>query len=64
MQAQIMLGRVYGIEIDLHRWIIITLLVALLLAGQFYTTTSHWSDSVIPRNRWPYTQTRNEGLGI
>ena len=43
MQAQIKLGRIFGIEIGLHySWFIIALLITLSLVGQFYATNSEW----------------------
>ncbi|HYE66664.1 MAG TPA: site-2 protease family protein [Pyrinomonadaceae bacterium] len=48
MQAQIKLGRIFGIEIGLHySWVIIALLVTFSLAGQFYTTNPDWGPGVI-----------------
>ncbi|PYS89831.1 MAG: hypothetical protein DMF64_16640 [Acidobacteria bacterium] len=48
MQAQIKLGRIFGIEIGLHySWLIIALLVVLSLVGQFYTTNPKWGAPVI-----------------
>lgn len=48
MQAQIKLGRIFGIEIGLHySWFIIALLITLSLAGQFYATNPKWGTAVI-----------------
>jgi Zn-dependent protease/predicted transcriptional regulator len=48
MQAQIKLGRIFGIEIGLHySWFIIALLIVLSLAGQFYASNPEWGASVI-----------------
>ncbi len=48
MQAQIKLGRIFGIEIGLHySWLIIALLIALSLSGHFKSTNPQWSDAVV-----------------
>src|SRR5205085_11123023 len=48
MQAQIKLGRIFGIEIGLHySWLIIALLAVLSLVAQFYTTNPQWGAPVI-----------------
>lgn len=48
MQAQIKLGRIFGIEVGLHySWFLIALLITLSLAGQFYATNSEWGTAVI-----------------
>ncbi len=48
MQAQIKLGRIFGIEIGLHySWLIIALLITFSLAGQFYATNLEWGAGVI-----------------
>ncbi|HJP92879.1 MAG TPA: site-2 protease family protein [Pyrinomonadaceae bacterium] len=48
MQAQIKLGRVFGVQIGLHySWLIIALLVMLSLAGQFHSTNPQWSEGTI-----------------
>lgn len=48
MKAQIKLGRIFGIQIGLHySWLIIALLVALSLAGQFHATNPKWGDVTI-----------------
>lgn len=48
MQAQIKLGRIFGIEIGLHySWLIIALLVTLSLVGQFYATNPQWGARAI-----------------
>ncbi|HWP42915.1 MAG TPA: site-2 protease family protein [Blastocatellia bacterium] len=48
MEAQIKLGRIFGIEIGLHySWLLIALLIALSLAGHFEAEHSDWDQSVI-----------------
>src|SRR5947208_3438892 len=48
MQAQIKLGRVFGVQIGLHySWLIIALLVVLSLAGQFHITNPQWGEGTI-----------------
>ncbi len=48
MQAQIKLGRIFGIQIGLHySWLIIALLVMLSLAAQFQATNPQWGKGVI-----------------
>ena len=48
MQAQIKLGRIFGIEIGLHySWLIIALLVTLSLAGHFQMMNSNWGAGTI-----------------
>lgn len=48
MQAQIKLGRIFGIQIGLHySWLIIALLVALSLAGQFHAVNPQWGETTI-----------------
>ena len=48
MQAQIKLGRIFGIQIGLHySWLIIALLVALSLAAQFHAGNPQWSEVTI-----------------
>src|ERR1041385_6590064 len=48
MQAQIKLFRIFGIQIGLHySWLLIALLVAFSLAGQFGVTNPKWGTSVI-----------------
>jgi Zn-dependent protease/predicted transcriptional regulator len=48
MEAQIKLFRIFGIQIGLHySWLLIALLVALSLAGQFTATNPQWGASVI-----------------
>jgi len=48
MQAQIKLGRIFGIEIGLHySWLIVALLITLSLSGHFKSTNPQWSDSVV-----------------
>ncbi len=47
MQAQIKLGRIFGIEIGLHySWFIIALLITLSLAGHFRTHNPEWGESL------------------
>ena len=48
MQAQIKLGRIFGIEIGLHySWLIIALLITLSLAGHFRMMNPEWSVSTV-----------------
>src|SRR5438105_11051368 len=48
MNAQIKLGRVFGIEIGLHySWFVIALLITLSLVGQFQALSPRWGPSVI-----------------
>jgi Zn-dependent protease/predicted transcriptional regulator len=48
MQAQIKLGRIFGIAIGLHySWLILALLVVLSLAGQFRAVNPMWGAPVI-----------------
>ncbi len=48
MQAQIKLGRIFGIEIGLHySWLIIALLVTLSLAGHFQMMNPNWGAGTI-----------------
>jgi len=48
MEAQIKLGRIFGIQLGLHySWLIIALLVTLSLVGQFYAINSQWGTGVI-----------------
>jgi Zn-dependent protease/predicted transcriptional regulator len=48
MHAQIKLGRISGIQIGLHySWLIIALLVALSLAGQFHAANPQWGEVTI-----------------
>jgi Zn-dependent protease/predicted transcriptional regulator len=48
MQAQIKLGRIFGIEIGLHySWLIIALLITFSLAQQFNITNAEWGAAVI-----------------
>src|SRR5689334_13173727 len=48
MEAQIKLFRIFGIQVGLHySWLLIALLVALSLAGQFETTNPQWGSGVI-----------------
>ena len=47
MQAQIKLGRIFGIEIGLHySWFIIALLITLSLAAHFRQHNPAWGDSL------------------
>ena len=48
MQAQIKLGRIFGVQIGLHySWLVIALLVMFSLAAQFHATNPQWGDVVI-----------------
>ena len=48
MEAQIKLGRIFGIEIGLHySWLIIALLIAFSLAGHFGAAHPNWGRGVI-----------------
>ncbi|RPJ30044.1 MAG: peptidase, partial [Planctomycetaceae bacterium] len=48
MQAQIRLGRTFGVDIGLHySWFIIALLIMFSLGGHFYATNAQWGSSVI-----------------
>jgi Zn-dependent protease len=48
VQAQIKLGRVFGIELGLHySWLIIALLIATSLAAHFHSVNPTWSPAVI-----------------
>lgn len=48
MQAQIKLGRIFGVEIGLHySWLIIAMLVTLSLGAQFHATNQQWGEGVI-----------------
>jgi len=48
MQAQIKLGRIFGIEIGLHfSWLIIALLIAFSLSGHFGAAHPTWTQGVI-----------------
>ncbi|MGH9883568.1 MAG: site-2 protease family protein [Pyrinomonadaceae bacterium] len=47
MEAQIKLGRIFGVEIGLHySWLIIALLITLSLAGHFRENNPEWGDSL------------------
>lgn len=47
MQAQMKLGRIFGVEIGLHySWFIIALLITLSLAGHFRQHNPEWGDSL------------------
>lgn len=48
MEAQIKLGRIFGIEIGLHySWLLIALLVTLSLAGHFQMMSPDWGGGTI-----------------
>jgi Zn-dependent protease len=48
MQAQIRLGRIFGIEIGLHySWLIIAVLIATSLAGHFSEAHPNWEATTI-----------------
>src|SRR4030095_6263585 len=48
MEAQIKLGRIFGVQVGLHySWLIIALLVTLSLVGQFYAVNPNWGSGVI-----------------
>jgi Zn-dependent protease/predicted transcriptional regulator len=48
MEAQIKLGRIFGVEVGLHySWLIIALLVTLSLAGHFGAHNPDWGPGVI-----------------
>lgn len=48
MEAQIKLGRIFGVEIGLHySWFIIAFLITLSLASQFQVTNAQWGSGVI-----------------
>jgi Zn-dependent protease/CBS domain-containing protein len=48
MEAQIKLGRIFGVEIGLHySWLIIALLIAFSLAGHFEAAHPNWGRGVI-----------------
>jgi Zn-dependent protease/CBS domain-containing protein len=48
MQAQIKLGRIFGIQIGLHySWLIIAFLVTLSLVAHFYATNPQWGAGMI-----------------
>ena len=48
MKAQIKLFKIFGIQIGLHySWLLIAVLVALSLAGQFTATNREWGSNVI-----------------
>lgn len=48
MEAQIKLGRIFGVQVGLHySWLILALLVTLSLVGQFYTFNPRWGPVVI-----------------
>ena len=48
MQAQIKLGRIFGIQIGLHySWLIIAFLVTLSLVGEFHASNPQWGAGII-----------------
>ena len=48
MNAQIKLGRIFGIEIGLHySWVIIAVLITFSLVGYFEEHSAHWGQAVI-----------------
>jgi len=48
MQAQIRLGRIFGIELGLHySWLIIAILLGTSLAGHFHTAHPEWGSAII-----------------
>jgi Zn-dependent protease/predicted transcriptional regulator len=48
MQAQIKLGRIFGIQMGLHySWLIIAMLVMFSLSAQFHATNPQWGEGVI-----------------
>ncbi|MEK7834397.1 MAG: site-2 protease family protein, partial [Acidobacteriota bacterium] len=48
MEAQIKLGRIFGVEIGLHySWLIIALMIVFSLAGYFGAEHSNWGTGVI-----------------
>jgi Zn-dependent protease/predicted transcriptional regulator len=48
LEAQIKLGRVFGVPIGLHySWLIIAFLITLSLASHFQTTKPHWGSGII-----------------
>ena len=48
MEAQIKLGRIFGVRVGLHySWLIIALLVTLSLVGQFYAINQQWGTALI-----------------
>lgn len=48
MEAQIKLGRIFGVEIGLHyTWLVIALLITLSLAGHFQMVNPDWGRGVI-----------------
>ena len=48
MQAQVKLGRVFGISIGLHySWIIIAILIVFSLGEQFHLVHRDWSEGVL-----------------
>lgn len=49
MEAQIKLGRIFGVEIGLHySWLIIAFLITFSLARHFQQHNPHWTGSL----RW------------
>jgi Zn-dependent protease/CBS domain-containing protein len=48
MEAQIKLGRIFGVQLGLHySWLLIALLITLSLAGHFSATNAHWGSVLI-----------------
>lgn len=48
MRAQIKLGKIAGIQIGLHySWLLIAILIALSMAGQFHAVRPPWSNLVV-----------------
>ena len=48
MQAQVKLGRVFGIRIGLHySWILIAILIAFSLSELFHRTNPEWPLAVV-----------------
>ena len=48
MKSQIKLGTVFGVELGLHySWLVIALLITFSLAGEFHSTNTGWSESVV-----------------
>ena len=48
MEAQIKLGRIFGVEIGLHySWLIIAFLITLSLASHLQMTNAQWGSGVI-----------------
>ena len=48
MEAQIKLGRIFGVNLGLHySWLLIALLIVLSLAGHFHSTNAQWGSVAI-----------------